>query len=113
MNWLPFIALNWSASWKLMPKKRPAIAVPEGRSAALVDDAAQFGQHAVAEAGAVLLDEQVAAAGEQHARPAGALAGVEEQAADFADEPSRSVTSLSISARKVRSSSLRGLGEAC
>ena len=58
--------------------------VPERRAAGLVDDAAQFGQDAFAEAGAVGADEQVAAAREQEPEPAGALAGMEEQAADFA-----------------------------
>ena len=42
--------------------------VPEGRVAGLVHHSAKLGQHAVAEARAVLLDEQIAAAREQHAR---------------------------------------------
>ncbi len=42
-------------------------AVPEGRTARLVDDAAQFGEDAVGEAVPVLADEQVARTGEQHA----------------------------------------------
>ena len=55
--------------------------VPEGRAAGLVDDAAQFREHLVGEARAVEPDEQIAAAREQHAEAAGALVGVEEQAA--------------------------------
>ena len=57
--------------------------VPEMRAAALVDDAAQFGERPVGEAVAVKLDEKVAAPGEQHAQPAGALGRVEEEAAHF------------------------------
>ena len=67
-----------------MPKNAPGDAVPERRSAAFVDDAAQFGQHAVGKARAVHRDEQVAAARQQHAEPARAFAGMEEQAADLA-----------------------------
>ena len=85
--------------------------VPEGRSAGLVDHAAQLGEDAVAEALAVLADEQIAAAREQQAEPAGALAGVEEQPADLG-------RSLEIGAEiehlvaEGLAQLLRGLGEA-
>ena len=65
------------------PEKAPRNPVPERRSTGLVDDAAQFGNAAVGKARAVRGDEQVAAARDQHAQPAGALARMEEQPADF------------------------------
>src|SRR4051794_24435206 len=49
-----------------------------------VHDPAQLGQHPAAEPRPVLLDEQIARAGEEHAKAAGALVRVEEQPADLA-----------------------------
>ena len=66
------------------PEEPPRDPVPERRAAGLVDHPAQFGEDPVGKARAVGADEQVAAARDQHAEPAGALAGVEEQPADFA-----------------------------
>ena len=83
MKRVPWTALNSSASAKLMPKKRPASASQNGQLAALVHHSAKLGQRALAEAPAMLADEQIAAAREQRAPAAGALAGMEEQAADF------------------------------
>ena len=51
--------------------------------AGFVHDAAKLGQRSVAEARAMLLHEQIAAAREQRAPAAGAQLGMEEQAADF------------------------------
>jgi hypothetical protein len=52
--------------------------------AALVHDSAKLGQHRVAEALAVRLDEQVARARQHHAEAAGAFVRMEKQAADLA-----------------------------
>ena len=48
-------------------------AIPEGRTTRLVNHPAQFGENLVAKPGPVFLDEQIAAAGEQHAQSAGAF----------------------------------------
>ena len=83
MKRVPCAPLKASASWKAHAEEAPGDRVPEGRSAGLVDHAAQLGEHPLGEAGAMQLDEQIAAAREQHAQPAGALGRVEEQAADL------------------------------
>ena len=84
MNWWPWIALNSIGILKVHAEEAACQPIPEGRTARFVDDAAQLGQDAVGKARAVRADEQVAAAREQQPEPAGALAGVEEQAADLA-----------------------------
>ena len=105
MNWVPWTALNSSASGKVMPKKRPGERVPEGRVAGLVHHAAKLGQHAVAEARAMQLDEQIAAAREQRAEAAGAHLGMEEQAADLATSLRGRWSGVSVWLRKVLPSS--------
>ena len=57
--------------------------VPEGRMAGFVHHSAKLGQHPVAEARPVLLDEQIAAAREQRAPAPGADRRMEEQPADL------------------------------
>ena len=74
-----------------MPKKRPAIASQKGEPPASSITPRSSASTVSAKRGAVLLDEQIAAAREQHAEPAGALVRVEEQAADLASDPSKSV----------------------
>ena len=68
---------------EIHPEETARDPVPERRSAGLVDHSAQLGEAAVGKAVAVIADEQIAAAGDQHAKPAGTLAGVQEQPADF------------------------------
>ena len=51
MNWVPWTALNSSASGKLMPKKLAGERVPERRVAGFVHHAAKLGQRPVAEPG--------------------------------------------------------------
>ena len=50
MNWVPWMALNSSASGKAHAEEAAGERVPERRVAGLVDHAAQLGQDAVAEA---------------------------------------------------------------
>ena len=58
-------------------------AIPEGRTAAFIEHAAQFGENALGKAQAVRADVEITAAREQHAEAAGAFIGMEEQPADF------------------------------
>ena len=59
--------------------KKPACdAVPKRRSAGFVDYTAQFGESLVMKTRAVIADEQIAAACNQHAVTAGSFAGVQE-----------------------------------
>ena len=83
MNRVPWTPLNCVRLLEAHAEEAAGDRVPEGRAAGLVDHAAQLGEDRVGEARAVQLDEQIAAAREQHAEPAGALAGMEEQAADL------------------------------
>ena len=104
MNWVPWAPLNASASWKLMPKKRPAIASQKGEPPASSITPRSSASDRVGEARAVAADEQIAAAREQHAEPAGALVGWRNRP-PTSEQPSKSVHRVSISARKVRPSS--------
>ena len=88
-----------------MPKKRAGERIPEGRVAGFVHHPAKLGQRAVAEAAAVLLHEQIAAAREQRAPAAGALVRVEEQAADLATILRGRWSAISVWLRKVLPSS--------
>ena len=83
MNWLPWMALNCVRLLEAHAEEAAGEPVPERRAAGLVDHAAQFGDDPVGEARAVAADEQIAAAREQQAEPAGALARMEEQPADL------------------------------
>ena len=83
MKRVPWVPLKASASWKFIPKKRPAMASQKGDPPALVDHAAKLRQHLVGEALAMELDEQIAAARQQHAEAARPLGRMEEQAAHF------------------------------
>ena len=84
MNCVPCMALNWSASGKLMSKKRPASASQKGALPASSITPRNSASVRVAEARAVQLDEQIAAARQQQSPAARAHLGVEEQAADLA-----------------------------
>jgi hypothetical protein len=63
------------------PEEAAGDGVPERRAAFLVHDSAKLGDHALGEALPVELDEEIAASRQQHPEPAGALAGMEEEAA--------------------------------
>ena len=60
MNWLPLIALKIIGLLEVHPEEPTRDAIPERRSAAFIDDPAQFGQDAIGKTLAVHRDEQVA-----------------------------------------------------
>ena len=87
-----------------MPKKRPASASQKGALPASSITPRSSASVAVAEAGAVQLHEQIAAAREQQPQPPARISGCR-NSPPTSDEPSRSVVSVSVWLRKVLPSS--------
>ena len=68
---------------KIHAKKTSGKAIPEWRSARLINQAAQLGNRAFSKTRAMFADEEVAAPRDEHTKPARALAGVKKKPADF------------------------------
>ena len=83
MNWVPWTALNSSASGKVIPKNLPASASQNGAWPASSITPRSSASVRSPNRAAMLLHEQIAASGEQRAPAAGAHLRVQEQAADL------------------------------